>query len=148
MKKLITVSALAVLSVLGMSATGAQLGGAMSADEAHRPGMVTQAQAAGTDVPGPNGMSGSGMTSGGMMQGMMGQGGARGGSMGMGMMGPGMPKMMVVMMDANGDGTVSLDEFQAMHARMFKAMDTNGDGKLSADEVTSFWGGLGSPNTK
>ncbi|MBK5959082.1 hypothetical protein CCR97_12805 [Rhodoplanes elegans] len=138
MKTLITVSVLAAASVLGISAVAAQ--------------------PAGSNMPGAGGTSQSGPSGGGMMPGMMGQAGPSGGPMGMGMMGagmmgrgmmrPGMTRMMVVMMDANGDGTVSLDEFQAVHARMFKAMDANGDGKLTADEVSAFHGGAGSSGSK
>ncbi|MCC9624009.1 EF-hand domain-containing protein [Thalassospira sp. MA62] len=43
--------------------------------------------------------------------------------------------MMIIMMDTNGDGKLSLDEFQAVHARMLKYLDADGDGQLSADEV-------------
>jgi hypothetical protein len=57
------------------------------------------------------------------------------GMMGADMMGPG---MMIVMMDTNGDGTLSLDEFQAIHARMFKYLDANHDGQLTTDELKAF----------
>ncbi|MEF2554390.1 EF-hand domain-containing protein [Aurantimonas sp. A2-1-M11] len=63
----------------------------------------------------------------------------------MGMMGPGMmmgrgmmgPQMMIIMMDTNGDGKLSLDEFQAMHKRMFDYLDANGDGQIGMDELES-----------
>ncbi len=57
-----------------------------------------------------------------------------------GMMGAGMmdPDVMLVMMDTNGDGVLSLDEFQAIHARMFKYLDANHDGQLTADELKAF----------
>ena len=58
--------------------------------------------------------------------------------MGAGMMGHGMMHMMMVMMDADGDGALSLDEFQAVHTRMFNAMDINKDGKLTSEEVQDF----------
>lgn len=38
-------------------------------------------------------------------------------------------------MDTNGDGMISLDEFNAAHEKMFEMMDTNGDGVLSGDEL-------------
>lgn len=64
-----------------------------------------------------------------------------GGMMGRGMMGPNMMVMMMAMMDTNGDNALSLDEIQAVHARMFKYADTNGDGKLTLDEMKAFMHG-------
>jgi len=41
-------------------------------------------------------------------------------------MGPGMMmRMLFILMDTDGDGTISLQEFQAAHERIFKAMDVN-----------------------
>ncbi|MCB8840259.1 EF-hand domain-containing protein [Aurantimonas sp. VKM B-3413] len=62
---------------------------------------------------------------------------------GPGMMGPGMmmgrgmmgPQMMIIMMDTNSDGKLSLDEFQSMHKRMFDYLDANGDGQIEMDEL-------------
>jgi hypothetical protein len=82
-------------------------------------------------------------------EGMMGHGGMGGGAMmgrmmGRGMMGGGamgspfMMRMMFALMDADGDGTISLQEFQAAHERIFKAMDTNRDGKLTPEEMQTF----------
>ncbi|MEW5424886.1 hypothetical protein [Amorphus sp. 3PC139-8] len=59
------------------------------------------------------------------------------------MMGPGMmmgggmtrPTMMIIMLDTNGDGKLSLEEFQAVHTRMFNYLDKNGDGQLEMDEI-------------
>jgi len=45
-----------------------------------------------------------------------------------------MMRMLFAMMDSDGDGTVSLQEFQAAHERIFKAMDANKDGRLTVDE--------------
>src|SRR6266566_1266083 len=65
---------------------------------------------------------------GGMGPGMMG----RGGMMGPGRMGSGMMmRMLFALMDSDGDGTISLQEFQAAHERIFKAMDANKDGRLT-----------------
>ena len=70
--------------------------------------------------------------------GMMGRGG---------MMGPGgmhsgmMIRMLFALMDSDGDGTVSLQEFQAAHERIFKAMDANKDGRLTLDEIQAFMQG-------
>ena len=67
------------------------------------------------------------------------------GMKGRGMMGPGMfMRMMFVLMDTDGDGTLSLEEFQAAHAKIFKAMDVNKDGKLTPAEIEMFMSG-GSP---
>ena len=66
------------------------------------------------------------------------------GMMGHGMMGRGMYRIMFALMDTDGDGTLSLEEFQAAHAKIFKAMDTNKDGKLTPAEIESFMSG-GSP---
>src|SRR6266508_1771803 len=45
-----------------------------------------------------------------------------------GMMGPVIMRIIFSLMDSDGDGTVSLQEFQAAHERIFKAMDANKDG--------------------
>jgi hypothetical protein len=88
----------------------------------------------------PPGQEDSGMMGhGGMMgRGMMGQGGM----MGRGMMGP--PVMMRIifsLMDSDGDGTISLQEFQAAHERIFKGMDANKDGRLTPEEMQAFMQG-------
>ena len=72
-----------------------------------------------------------------------------GGMMGGGMMGHGHEMMghSVVMriifglMDANGDGKLSLEEFQAAHERIFKAMDTDHDGTVTLEEMEAFMHG-------
>ena len=79
----------------------------------------------------PMGQEGAGTTMGG---GMMGRG-----MMGRGMMGPPfMMRMMFALMDADGDGTISLQEFQAAHERIFRAMDSNKDGKVTLEEMQAF----------
>ena len=70
--------------------------------------------------------------------GMMSQGGMMGSeSMGSGMM----MRMLFTMMDSDGDGTVSLQEFQAAHERIFKGMDANKDGRLTLEEIQTFMQG-------
>jgi len=79
-------------------------------------------------------------------QGGMGQGGMMcGGMMGRGMMGghmgsPMMFRMMFALMD-DGDGEISLQEFQAAHERIFKAMDSNKDGQVTQEEMQAFMHG-------
>ncbi len=45
-----------------------------------------------------------------------------------------MMRMLFAMMDSDGDGIVSLQEFQAAHERIFKAIDANKDGRLTLEE--------------
>ena len=53
--------------------------------------------------------------------------------------GPGMMAMMMILMDENADRAVSLEEFQAAHARIFKYADADNDGKLTTDEMRGFF---------
>jgi hypothetical protein len=92
-------------------------------------------------------------------EGMMGHGGMMGGGMmGRGMMGGGMRgqgqpggmapvmmRMMFSLMDADGDGKLSLQEFQAAHERIFKAMDANKDGFVTLEEMQNFIRGASTP---
>jgi hypothetical protein len=52
-----------------------------------------------------------------------------------------MMRMLFALMDSDGDGTVSLQEFQAAHERIFKAMDANKDGRLTLEEIQAFMQG-------
>ena len=75
-----------------------------------------------------------------MCGGMMGRGMMGGGMMG-GAMGPSMMfRMMFALMD-DGDGQISLQEFQAAHERIFKAMDSNKDGQVTQEEMQAFMHG-------
>jgi len=57
-------------------------------------------------------------------------------------MGPGMMmRMLFILVDTDGDGTISLQEFQAAHERIFKAMDVNKDGRLTLEEIQAFMQG-------
>jgi hypothetical protein len=87
----------------------------------------------------PNPMMGQGQSYGGMMGHMMGGHGMmmRGGTM----MRPGMMRMMVVMMDTDGDGALSLEEVQSVHARIFKAMDVDKNGRVTIEEIEQFFRG-------
>ena len=69
---------------------------------------------------------------------MMGQGWRKHGMMGRGrMMGPFAIRMIFALMDRDGDGTISLEEFQVAHERIFKAMDSDKDGTVTREEICS-----------
>ncbi len=92
-----------------------------------------------------SGMMGRGMMGRGMMGGgMMGGGYGRRG-MGRGLMGPMIMRMIFSLMDADGDGKLSLQEFQAAHERIFKAMDVNKDGFVTLEEMQDFIRGTSRP---
>ena len=105
----------------------------------------------GASAPGQGGMMHDGM----MGEGMAREGTVHGGIMhrgmmegmtGGGMMGsPIMLRMIFALMDGDGDGTVSLQEFQAAHERIFKAMDSNKDGVLTFEEMLNFMHGTRGP---
>jgi hypothetical protein len=70
----------------------------------------------------------------------------RSGMMGAGMMGPHesmgpMMRMMLALMDADGSGALSSEEFAEAHDRIFNAMDADGDGELTPEEVHAFVSG-------
>jgi Ca2+-binding EF-hand superfamily protein len=65
--------------------------------------------------------------------------------MGPNMMGPMMITMMFALMDADGDGKLSLQEFQAAQERIFKAMDANKDGFVTLQEMQNFMRGASTP---
>ena len=89
----------------------------------------------------PAGQEGAGMMGqGGMMgRGMMGGGMTGGGPMGL----PMLMRMMFSLMDSDGDGIITLQEFQAAHERIFKGMDSNKDGRLTQEEMRAFMQGTG-----
>jgi len=80
-----------------------------------------------------------------MMQGPMGMMHGPMGMMGPGMGGAQMMRMMMILMDTDGDGAISLQEFQAAHERFFKAMDTDKDGRVTLEEFRNFWLGPRNP---
>ncbi len=54
---------------------------------------------------------------------------------------PIMFRMMFALMDSDGDGSISFQEFQAAHERIFKAIDANKDGQITEDEMLAFMQG-------
>ena len=100
-------------------------------------------EAGAQESPGVHGREGQAMMGqGGMMGcGMMGRGGMTGGG---GMIGQGATmRFIFALMDSDGDGTVSLQEFQAAHEKIFKAMDVDKDGTLTLEEIQAFMRGTG-----
>jgi EF hand len=95
---------------------------------------------AGQTQPGAQQQPEAGMMGGRMMGGGMTGGGMMGrhdrGAIGAGMM----MRTMFSLMDADGDGSISLQEFQAAHERIFKGMDQNKDGRLTMEEMQFFMG--------
>lgn len=89
-----------------------------------------------------HGMSGGGTMDRGMRRGMVGDRAMSGGhgmmghGGGHGMMG-GM-RMMMILMDTDGDGALSLEEVQAVHERVFRAIDADGDDRVTLEEIRSF----------
>jgi hypothetical protein len=55
-----------------------------------------------------------------------------------GMMQPFAMRIIFALMDRDGDGTVSLEEFQAAHESIFKAMDADKDSTVSIEEMEDF----------
>ena len=78
---------------------------------------------------------------GGMMGGGMMGGGMMGQCYSRSMMGPMVMRIIFSLLDANGDGKLSLEEFQAAHERIFKAMDADHDGTVSFEEMQAFMRG-------
>ena len=50
-------------------------------------------------------------------------------------------RMVFAIVDADGDGALSLTEIQDFHSRIFKAVDENGDGKIEMTEIEAFFHG-------
>ena len=52
-------------------------------------------------------------------------------------------RIIFALMDPDGDGTISLEEFQAAHQRIVKAINTDKDGTVSMEEMRDFLHGAG-----
>lgn len=95
------------------------------------------------------GMMGGGMMGRGMMRRGYGYHDWDRGGMRSGMLGPPMMMRMIFsLMDADGDGKLSLQEFQAAHERVFKAIDANKDGFITLEEMQDFIRGTTRPASK
>jgi Ca2+-binding EF-hand superfamily protein len=77
-----------------------------------------------------------------MGHGMMGERGRmRHGRMGHRGMNPVLMRIIFALIDSDGDGTISLQEWQAAHEKIFKAMDPDKDGTVSFEEMMNFMRG-------
>src|ERR1051325_3228205 len=139
--------------ILAITASAFMLLGAATSVSAQSTEMPLGQQQPSTVEAGPQAIGPGMMREGGMMGvGMMRSGMRHGGMMGGGMMrhhamaNPLMLRMIFALIDEDGDGTVSLQEFQAAHERIFKAMDANKDGVLTPDEMLSFMSGVSGPD--
>ena len=57
-------------------------------------------------------------------------------------------RFIFALMDSDGDGTVSLQEFQAAHEKIFKGIDTDKDGTITLEEIRAFMRGPGKSTRK
>jgi len=114
--------------------------GAVGAMAQSQPDQQSHSHGMDQEGVGTTGQGGTGQ--GGMMcGGMMGRGTIGGGMMGGGMGGPPMMFRMIFALMDDGDGEISLQEFQAAHERIFKAMDSNKDGQVTQEEMQAFMHG-------
>lgn len=85
---------------------------------------------------GPGGMMGG---PGGMMGGPGGPGGMMGGPGGPGFAREGMYNRLLELLGVNDDGKVTQAQIDSAVAEKFKSYDKNGDGKITLDEYQAFW---------
>ena len=127
--------------VLVLTATAAILACGVIAAIAQAPGAEAQ-----PTPGGPGGMMGMP----GMMRDHLGIMSGHPGIMGMmgrdyGHHGSVMARIIFSLMDADGDGKLTLQEWQAAHERIFKAMDTNHHGTVTLEEMEAFMHGTSGP---
>ncbi|WP_245260941.1 EF-hand domain-containing protein [Chelativorans sp. J32] len=48
-------------------------------------------------------------------------------------------KVLFAIVDADGDGALTLDEINDFHSRIFNAVDQNGDGAVTMEEIEDFF---------
>ncbi len=148
-------TALAISMLAGsVTATSAQTD---QEHEAHHPDGSPAADASPSADAAPAPRAGPGMGMGmGMNPDMMQMMGQRQGRMGPGMMnqrgprmgmmgGGGMMRALFAIMDADGDGALSRQEFEDAHGRIFSHMDAGGDGQVTLDELRAFTGNSAMP---
>jgi hypothetical protein len=99
----------------------------------------------GSGMMGRPGMMGRGMMAPGLMSGGMMRRGWHHDWRGQAMTAPVMMRIIFSLMDGDGDGKLTLQEFQAAHERIFKAMDTDHDGTVSFEEMQAFMHGTNKP---
>jgi hypothetical protein len=137
MKKHIwTSTTCAVVFACGTMVTNAQEDNSETATQPDQQQMMQED----SGMPGMRGRSPGyhhGRGRGAMRSGMMGPG-----MMGGGMMGHGMMRTMLIIMDTDDDGALSLAEVQAVHQRMFNAADADDDGRLTLEEIEQFMRGM------
>src|SRR5690606_17663384 len=123
----------AAAAALALTA-GAALAQTQEAPAPQQGQMMGTGQGAGMPMMdrGPGTMGGPGTPWG---RGMMGDGFGRGG------MRPHMMLMMMALVDADASGTLSLEEVQAVHARMFQYADADENGELTVEELRAFMQG-------
>jgi len=133
--RVITTAASGFMLLCAVAAANAQSPTTQLPSQLQSPATPDGSVTTGPGATGPGMMRNDGMMHGGMMD-MMGRGM-------MGQRGTPAPVMRIIfaLMDSDGDGTVSLQEFQAAHERIFKAMDANKDGVLTLEEMQAFISG-------
>jgi EF hand len=137
-KHVLVLATTAAILALGANAAIAQAPGAETPGTQQSP--VAQPNPANHGMMGDHpGMMGHGMMGGGY--------GHHDWSRGRDIMGPVMMRMIFSLMDADGDGKLTLQEWQAAHERIFKAMDTDHDGTVSLEEMQAFMRGTSSPGS-
>ena len=142
-KHVLLLTTAAGVLICGTIAASAQPG---AASPGSQQGPTIQLTPGGSTIPdqdsfsGYHGMMGPGMMGHGPMGGaMMGRGyGHHDWDRGRDIAGPMMMRMIFSLMDADGDGKLTLQEFQAAHERIFKAMDADHDGTVTLEEMQAF----------